>query len=89
MPTNVKGNMTVTKTGKILNHTSVHVLRKKYHLAPAIADEDYGPDVTALDITSQQQLHDISKVLLESLCVTDTKAADLDVSSNSLWQRLR
>jgi len=49
-----------------------------------------------LDITSQQQLHDICKDFLESLCITDTKAAELavatadqDVSPNSLWQRLQ
>jgi len=40
-------------------------LEKKYHLAPVIADEDYGPDATALDITSQQQLHDICKDFLK------------------------
>ena len=71
-------------------------LEKKYHLTPAIPDEDYGPDATTPDITSQQQLHDICKEFLKSLCVTDTKAAELaavtadqDVDPNSLWQRLR
>jgi len=64
---------------------------EKYHLIPTIVDEDYGPDATVLDITSQQQFHDICKDFLESLYVTDTKAAefaiataDQDVSPNSL-----
>ena len=66
-------------------------LEKKYHLTPAIPDEDYGPDAT-----SQQQLHDICKEFLKSLSVSDTRAAELaaatadqDVSPNSLWKRLR
>ena len=70
-------------------------LEKKYHITPAIPDEDYGLDATAPDITSQQNLHDICKEFLKSLCVIDVKAAELaaattdqDVSPNSLWQRL-
>ena len=66
-------------------------LEKKYHITPAIPDEDHGPDATAPDITSQQNLHDICKEFLKSLCVSDVKAAELaaatadqDVSPNSL-----
>ena len=70
-------------------------LEKKYHITPAIPDEDYGPDATAPDITSRQNLHDICE-FLKSLYVSDAKAAELaaatadqDVSPNSLWQRLQ
>ena len=69
-------------------------LEKKYHTTPAIPDEDYGPDATAPDITSQQNLHDICTEFLKFLCVSDAKAAELaaatadqDVSPNSLWQK--
>ena len=94
MPTNVNESMIVTR--KSSESYKRARLEKKYHLAPAIADEDYGPDATASDITSQQHLHDICKDFLEFLCFTDTKAAELavgtadhGVSPNSLWHRLR
>ena len=92
MLTNVKESMT-DKTRKHSESYKRAHLEKKYHITP---DEDYGPDATAPDITSQQNLHDICKKFLKSLCVSDAKAAELaaatanqDVSPNSLWQRLR
>ena len=95
MLTNVKESMTDKTRKNSESYKRVH-LEKKYHITPPIPDEDYGPDATAPDITSQQNLHDICKEFLKSLCVSDAKAAELaaatanhDVSPNSLWQRLR
>jgi len=71
-------------------------LQKKYHLEPAIADKDYGPDATAPNLTTQSELRDICKEFLKSLQATETRAAELarstsdqDPAPNSLWQRLR
>jgi len=71
-------------------------LQNKYHLEPAIADKDYGPDATAPNLTTQSELRDICREFLKSLQVTETRAAELaqstsdqDPAPNSLWQRLR
>ena len=66
MLTNVKESMTARKK---FESYKCACQEKKYHITPAIPDEDYGPDATAPDITSQQKIFTTSVKSSSSPCV--------------------
>ena len=51
--------------------------RKRYHLTPATADKDYGPEAITPTNFSQEELKHICKNYLKSLQVTAEQAAEL------------
>ena len=71
-------------------------IEKRYHLAPAATDNDYGPEAITPTNTTQEELQHICNEYLQSLQVTMEQASKLtratmnqDPSLNSLWQQLR